>query len=349
MIETNSNIPFFVGSPKLFVLMNDTTAKIIEKEIGDKEKQKVKVRQIELNGKVVEVVRFGDIAEIKQGLATGDNHAYLFQNPDARGSYRSINDYLEFLLTEDDLRKISGNEKIRMKVIEKGIHKSKSDNNFDLDCWFGGRYIAPYDKGGESDTESGWLPNYYVPTNYFIDWSQATVKRMKTLTIKQRDENGDNRVCSRFQNSDYYFKNGITFSWAGVYSPTFRVGTILFDHGSSDIFSTLFSTGKILGTVCSKLVKLLARVYVNHSVNFGIDDVKDPTFCVSDSQEVIDLVRAIIEKQKQPPRYDYMSNEQKEIDKLVYEMYGLNKDDIREVETWYARRYPKLARFCDIS
>jgi len=40
-----------------------------------------------------------------------------------------------------------------------------------------------------------------------------------------------------------------------------------------------------------------------------------------------------------------MSNEQKEIDKLVYEMYGLNKDNIREVETWYARRYPKLARF----
>ena len=43
-----------------------------------------------------------------------------------------------------------------------------------------------------------------------------------------------------------------------------------------------------------------------------------------------------------------MSNEQKEIDKLVYEMYGLNADDIEEVETWYARRYLKLARFCDI-
>jgi hypothetical protein len=48
------------------------------------------------------------------------------------------------------------------------------------------------------------------------------------------------------------------------------------------------------------------------------------------------------------PRYDYMSNKQKEIDNLVYEMYGLNTNDIREVETWYARRYPKLARFCQI-
>ena len=43
-----------------------------------------------------------------------------------------------------------------------------------------------------------------------------------------------------------------------------------------------------------------------------------------------------------------MSNEQKEIDKLVYEMYGLNDNDIKEVETWYARRYPKLARFAEI-
>ncbi len=36
------------------------------------------------------------------------------------------------------------------------------------------------------------------------------------------------------------------------------------------------------------------------------------------------------------------------IDRLVYELYGLNKADKKEVKTWYARRYPKLARFTDI-
>ncbi|MFH1051423.1 MAG: hypothetical protein V1779_10910 [bacterium] len=35
-------------------------------------------------------------------------------------------------------------------------------------------------------------------------------------------------------------------------------------------------------------------------------------------------------------------NEQIEIDKLVYEAYGLNEEDIQEVENWYARRCPKL-------
>jgi len=39
-----------------------------------------------------------------------------------------------------------------------------------------------------------------------------------------------------------------------------------------------------------------------------------------------------------------MTNEQIEIDKLVYEMYNLNKEDIEEVENWHFRRYPKLAK-----
>ena len=47
---------------------------------------------------------------------------------------------------------------------------------------------------------------------------------------------------------------------------------------------------------------------------------------------------------RQFPRYDYASNEQIEIDKLVYEIFGLNKEDIQEVENWYARRFPKLVR-----
>ena len=52
----------------------------------------------------------------------------------------------------------------------------------------------------------------------------------------------------------------------------------------------------------------------------------------------------IIQKQKLNPKYDYLANEQLEIDRLVYVMYNLNDEDIQEVENWYFRRYPKLAR-----
>ena len=51
----------------------------------------------------------------------------------------------------------------------------------------------------------------------------------------------------------------------------------------------------------------------------------------------------IIQSQKSDPRYEYASYEQIEIDKLVYEAYGLNADDVQEVENWYARRYSKLS------
>ena len=132
--------------------------------IGGKQ---VAVRQIYMNGNLIELVRFGDIAEVKVGLQTGDNKAYLFQNPGTRDSYRDITPYKQYLLTNDELLEIATNERPRLKVIEFGIHKSKDEPNFDPDRWFEGRYIVPYDKGGESDTESGWLPNYYVPKLFY--------------------------------------------------------------------------------------------------------------------------------------------------------------------------------------
>ncbi len=58
---------------------------------------------------------------------------------------------------------------------------------------------------------------------------------------------------------------------------------------------------------------------------------------------IAELVDAVVEKQRTNPRYDYASNEQVEIDRLVYAAYALNEADIREVEDWYARRYKTLA------
>jgi hypothetical protein len=342
LIRTNSNQPIFVGSPKLFALMNDMTCTTESREIGGK---LVKVRKIHMNGKIIELVRFGDIADIRQGLATGDNHSYLFQNPTARGSYRNIDQYKKYLLSDADLEKIVHNDNVRLKVIEKGIHKSRDERGFEEDRWFNGRYIVPYDKGGESDTSSGWLPNYYIPVSYYIDWSQSAVIRMKTLTIKQRDGKGDNRICSRFQNKEYYFMEGISFSWAGIYCPTYRQNLMgPFDHGSSNIFCNTLDIAFLLAVLASKVNRFLSRVIINHSINFGIDDTKEIPVLFDQNQEVINLVNQLIDKQKNITRYDYANNEQKEIDQVIYSLYGLDTSDIEEVETWYTRRYPKLAR-----
>lgn len=167
---------------------------------------------------------------------------------------------------------------------------------------------------------------------------------MNTLTIRQRDGQGADRLCSRFQNSDYYFEDGISFSWAGIYCPTFRLNYRgPFDHGSSAILNIKSDIEEMLGLICSKLSRYLSRTLVNHTVNYGIEDVKN-VILIKNSNRLKPLVSSIITKQKSNPRYDYMTNEQVEIDRLVFQMYNLSGDDIKEVENWFFRRYPKLAK-----
>lgn len=345
LIKANSNQPIFVGSPKLFALMQDVGIDVVRKEVAG---NVAPVRQIKFNDQLVELARFGDIADVKQGLATGDNWAYLFQNPLVDGTYRNINDFDRYLLTEKDLLEIATNEERRTKVIQFGIHRSEAEKGFDPDRWFEGRYIVPYDKGGESDTGSGWLPNYYVPTDFFIDWSSWAVNRMRTLTAFERDGKGTDRICSRFQNIGYYFKEGLTLSYTGQYAPNLRFNSIgVFDVGGSSVFTDK-NAYMILGNFACKITKYLGKTFIDHSVNFQVDENKELPMISIDSLEIIELVKKIVKRQKSEPRYDYLTNEQKEIDRLVYALYGLNAEDIKEVETWYARRYPKLAHLCDI-
>ncbi|MDI6751276.1 MAG: N-6 DNA methylase [bacterium] len=343
LITRFSNHSFFIASPKLFGLMRDVgNKKHREFELGEVDKEP-DTYLVEFNGKELELVKLGDVAEVKQGLATGDNDYYLRQSRErikGVGKNYPMVDF-DLVLTEDDLERIVNDEELRKRVIEKGICKERGK---DPERYFGRRYFVPYDKGGASDIEEGWLPNYYVPTDYFIDWSEEAVRRMKTLTIVERDGRGSNKLCSRFQNADFYFRKGISFSWAGIYCPTFRLNYEgPFDHGSSDILNIAHDIEEVLGLLCSKLTRYLSRIFINHTVNYGIEDVKKILLLTNLNRLKI-LISQIITKQKQNLRYDYMTNEQIEIDKLVYQMYNLNEDDTKEVENWYFRRYPKLAK-----
>ncbi len=357
--EISSNQPVIVASPKIFGLMDEYDCEKEKRMIGEGENQKeIEVRKLKFNQSIIELVRFGDIAEVKQGLATGDNDYYLYQNPEARGTYTDINEYRKFLLTETDLDKIRNNDKLRKKVIGKGLHQTKKESNFDEERWFGGRYIAPYDKGGESDAESGWLPNYYVPTEYFIDWSSSAVKRLKTYKIADRIKDRDEvkaitnsykeTNAAVLRNVSDSFKAAITSSRVGMYSPTFRKsGDSLFDSGCSNIFP-LADRDFYLGITCSKLFRFLFKSTVNHSVNSQAEDIKQVAVLVSLIPKITSIVKQICQKQTDNLEYDYMGNEQIDLDNLVYQSYGLNESDINEVETWFARKYPKLAKYAYI-
>ena len=309
LIGSYDNYSFFIGLPRLYELMSDKR-----------------------------FTKLGGVAEVRVGLQTGDNQYYLRKRAGASGGYQLLDE--SKLLEADQYQRLSQDEK------ENGVDPQE----------YGGRHFIPYDKGGRSDAEGGWLPNYYVPTEYFIDWSREAVRRLKTATVADvKRARGDSDIraadattrAAVIRNPEYYFKEGLTFSDSGIYSPTFRrnAGSAFDQKGSVIIPTDDGVRDTLLGLVCSRWARYVYKTFVNHTVSSHVDSIKEFPCAVGESAnaELASLVSQIVETQKTDPRYPYHLHEQKEIDRLVYELYGLNEEDIREVELWYCRRYPRLA------
>jgi hypothetical protein len=337
LINRNSNKPFFVASPKLFGLMVDDE-EVATKKVAVNDKD-VTAREIIMNGQAVEVVKLGQIADVKVGLQTGDNDSYLYQNPEARGTYGDINEYRKYLLTEEDLETIQNDENLRLSVIENGISKDDPSS----DRYFAGRYVVPYDKGGESDSGGGWLPNYFVQANYFINWDELHASTLISEALLNK-----NSTKPYPRNKNYYFINGISFSDTGEYSPTYRInfGSVFDQKGSCIIPLNESFVKNLLGVLSTRLTKYFVRTCINNTVSSHVDCQKEiPIIYGSLKSDMIsNLVDEIITKQQKNKLYDYSSNEQIEINHLIYEKFGFGKLDILEVENWYARRYPKLVQ-----
>ena len=228
LIAIYENHSFFIGSPKLYRLMSDPKFE-----------------------------KLSELAEVKVGLQTGDNDFYIRKRAEVRGSYEILDD--SKLLSEKEIAALSDKEK------SDGVDPKS----------YGGRHFVPYDKGGESDAREGWLPNYYVPTGYFIDWSKASVSRLKNATladVKQRKgelivANDKTRIASRFQNSQYYFNSGLTYSRTGEYAPTFRMmPPNVFDTKSNGVFPDGISNNALCALMNSRFVRCLFKTTLCHTV-----------------------------------------------------------------------------------
>ena len=310
IIADYDNRSFFIGSPRLYNLMSDTR-----------------------------FVRLETVANVRQGLATADNEFYIRKRQGARGGYAILNE--SELLTEAEVSALSDDEK------RNGVDPAR----------YGGRCYVPYDKGGESDAEGGWMPNYHVPTGYFINWSSAAVHRLRTATIadvkRRKGElhkiklSDETTRAAVIRNPDCYFREGVTFSRTGIYAPTYRLNSSsVFDTEGSSLFSSNVEPEVLLALMASTLARYIIKAIVDHTVHAQVDDLKEMRLAQPDEEtrgQLSHLVEQIIEKQTTNPRYAYHLYEQQEIDALVYQLYGLDENDIREVELWYCRRYERLA------
>lgn len=264
------------------------------------------------------IVPLNEIAEVKYGIRTGDNRRFLYKSLGARGNYPIAD--LSMVLTSEEIFNLTREERLNGFLPER----------------FQGKNLVPLDRGQAAEAEEGWLPNYSLVCEYFINWSRESVDAIKEL--------------QGMRNPHYYFKKGISFSWTGQYSPTYRKNSAsVFDQSSSCIFLDNMTMECGLGILCGKFLKYAAKCLINHTVNSDIDTIKSLPVVrnLTDLAPLVSrleaLVLEIIRQQQNNPFYPYHLNEQKEIDSLVYQLYGLNEEDIREVELWYCRRYPKLA------
>jgi len=263
-------------------------------------------------------------AEVRKGIDTGDNPSFLYQDHGARGSYRTVE--RTRILTEYELVNLTEDEK---------LHGVNPEN-------YSGRHLIPYDKGGESDVADGWLPNYWVPTSYFIDWSRDSVQELR---LRTRRQSGHHKATIR--NEKYWFNSGVTFSLTGQYCPTVRISSGgMFDNNGSIIFTDSIPPEQLLGILGSKWHRYTFKSYIDHTVHAHVDDFKKIPIAKDNLEvlkEVEAQVKSIIGKQKTSLRYTYHDLEQREIDRLVNRLYELCPNDIREIELWFCRRYPKLA------
>jgi hypothetical protein len=327
LIATNSNIPFFVASPKLFALMRDVGNETRASEQGLPNL----TYNISLNGCEIRVFKLGDqytgmgrtrrwlnrgLFQIMSGIKTGSNAKYLR------------------LLSDDAQKNFEALEPSRFLDDDDAIALPEEQKRDGITGW---RCFVRFEMGMPADTDSGLLPCYHQePSQIAINWSREAYTSMR----------GEGH--SDLANADYRFRDleaQISFSATGIYAPTFRKSNApIFLNKASRIFLRAGQSANAwLAFLNSKLVRYFAKGYINHGVDLEIDDLKELPAVITDGRLAL-LAASILRQQARNPRYDYASNEQLEIDQLVYAAYGLNEADIREVEDWYARRYPKLAQ-----
>lgn len=313
LISSYDNYSFFVGSPRLYKFLSEKSFSTLDTVTED----------------------------IPQGISAVPIDWYVTHS-NGKGMYDKTAH--NKILKSSEIEGLSDDEKRR------GVNPAD----------YGGRHLVPFDKGGKSNTAGGWLPNYYVPTNYHIDWSKEAVSKMDSMSIADRkreqgkaiSQGDENKPSSVLRNPSYWFKEGVTFSPTGKYSPSFRLGSgALFSNKGSTIFFSGADPRVMLGILTSKTARYFLKVYLSHTVETGEEVLSRlilPSMDEDEKERIKELVNQIIEKQKRNPRYPYYKHEQREINQFVHGLYGLDADDIREIELWYARRYPKLAEGQDL-
>ncbi|MER9558205.1 N-6 DNA methylase [Mesorhizobium sp. M0323] len=318
LLSKYGQVPIFEGRPSLYEFMANESATAVEVTLVRNDGANMKVKAEPLRGR--KVVKLRKIAEIKIGLQSGNNPKFYRSAPGvkggaAKGGYQTVS--LNQVVDEARLSTMT---------------KSERENGFQVDDKSSDKFFVPLDKAGASDIEGGLLPLFWRPHEFFVNWSEESVSEMKTL-------HGKGGV---FRNPQYYFRRGISFSNTGIYSPTFRLGHGgVFDQTGSNIFCDVLDQRLLLGILCSTAIRYFEKSFINHGVHAQLEELPIVLPTDDEAEKITTIVDEIIQGQQKDLSFDYRKHLGR-LDDVVNDLYGLNDDECKELESWYHRHYPKL-------
>ncbi len=190
----------------------------------------------------------------------------------------------------------------------------------------GTQTFVPYDKGDKGGNR------WYLETPFLIDWSKQNVKELTTS------------AASRFQNSQFYFKDG--FCWNNVLQPTQKEGKYIKarikDKSVHDVASMSMVTTTTVVPVFYAVLLLNSSLFYNYlksfinlSVNLQMNDFRQFPIIVPNGNQLA-RSKKIYDKAVDYMKRKYEINSkltdefwqiQKEVDMLVEEMYIGEQND----------------------
>lgn len=254
----------------------------------------------------------------------------VFESAKASGAVRDVARGRQGLITADDKRFLAGIESSFVgldSIVPANRLASKVDAAEKID--------------GISEHKHHWIPfakgegfgEFWKPPTVAIDWSQAAVAE-----LRRRDAlpAGTSRK-PRFQNAQFYFEPGITYSVVSsgrLSARTMPAGWIFSDKGSA-IFVEAGDINEyfLLGYLNSTLATYFMKRLVNTTATAHIGYVEKLPFRRPSARlesAVVERVESIIDLLKADPAAD-ISQLRGEIDDLIFDLFDIHaaRDEVR--------------------
>lgn len=319
------------------------SGKFDNKEIDD-------LREYQANLASGEITLLGLIADGEQGLVTGNNSKYLAQivnsvedeNKLLLQLYQEVIKHKKVDINEEYLHRNKG----ELYSIVEQIKKLKKNPSFfgrfynyktalKKDCTSYKDLSNREKSNGIKQTKKRWIfynrgnPEGYkwiVPYAECIDWSENSVKELKEGKFTN----------SRWQGEKYFNTTG--FAWVDYFTDELKAFFV--DKGvysknivklhSSITLSDLF----IVCTLNSKFTSYFVKNFITQTHTLQINDGRlIPIIIPTKAQEenICKIANKILQVKHENPASD-TSLLESEIDKLVYQLYGLTEEEIKIVD-----------------